>query len=1048
MVDLDGAGDVYTAAPYQYIVNIGDNINENAVTNDNIEHVPTVDQTTGISGTITEGGDPISGQIIIHDEDDGEPPTIAIHQNTIIPTAETAAIAKFIAEDGIKDEDFVLKEDYMIQLDHGRVVFNSVTNEWVYTLNPNTELNLGDVLEDSFSLSVLYNLDDLQSTKAVVQVITITINGANDRPTSAITTGQGNIDEGLVGAEVAGIRFTVDDDDPSDKTAISAANFIIMENGEISTLFTAYHVSGTGADSIFGLQLIDGQTLDFETAETHSITAIYDDQSGEENAEAAAIALTINVNDINDSPPIFTSISEGAVLVENRPVDITTIIYTAAAISDGGNDGAIVYTLEGQNAELYNIDASTGAVTFVSTTTPDFETTPLYSFTVRATIGDQSADITVTINVGNVNDDPILVLRGNALTPDAVFIGTAAVLDAPAETSQSFSIGGDGADDHLFSIDQDTGVLTFIGGSTDRKAGGESYTVEIIGSYIYKTGSGMAITEQFEVVVGGIYIQESEGRKIYSSDPMGILDEHSTPTTPLTLGTLGFEGSDDATFTITNGGRGNEFIITNGGVLSYIGGMVGDYESAEQGVKLLNILVDLDGEGGGEAISYQYVITLTDIDDAATFGGGLDGMVDAGGDGVITGTVVITDVDVNPAFRDITLVPQADRDGRYGTITFNGNEWTYTLDTDRYAVQELGLGATLTDRFTVAVNSIGAETTADITITINGANDRPTIRVYAPLGDISENRDGAEVAGIRFTATDIDVGAAISAGNFNVMDEENTASTLFEAYIVSAEDAIFGIKTKDGQSLDYDTASSHRLSITYDDQSGADNAVSEARILTVNVGEVVTPLFTLPATTLNGGAGVDTIDGSELAELLQGGAGDDVFDNNAGGGDVIIGGHGADTITLAAAAADAADTLVYRFESDSDVAGTWAATDGGDTIHNFRYGVDRLVLVDVSKDENPIDSLAEFIADADKPQIDITYDSAGTRITSLVLIFDGGAELTIGLIGNPALTADDQQKHFTSGDLMDYAFLDDIFGGSESFIIGEAADLPDGLVII
>ena len=61
-------------------------------------------------------------------------------------------------------------------------------------------------------------------------------------------------------------------------------------------------------------------------------------------------------------------------------------VYTAAGTHDVT---AIVWSLKGDgtddDAELFNINSATGAVTFKAATTPDYETKSSYAFTVVAT---------------------------------------------------------------------------------------------------------------------------------------------------------------------------------------------------------------------------------------------------------------------------------------------------------------------------------------------------------------------------------------------------------------------------------------------------------------------------------------------------------------------------------------------------------------------------------------------------------------------------------------------------------------------------------------
>ena len=251
------------------------------------------------------------------------------------------------------------------------------------------------------------------------------------------------------------------------------------------------------------------------------------------------------------------------------------------------------------------------------------------------------------------------------------------------------------------------------------------------------------------------------------------------------------------------------------------------------------------------------------------------------------------------------------------------------------------------------------------------------------------------------------------------------------------------------------------------------------------------PLFELPTgtTPVSGTAGDDNplTGATSDAELIQGGDGNDTI-STLGGDDVIIAGAGfLDTVTLgdptvANDAQEGAETVVYRFESDSNIDGAWLATDGSDNILNFEIGEDKLVLVDVS-DDTPITNLADFIADTDgRPMFQfITADSnddngAGENIldvTQLRILFDidvnGETTFHASLItfadddNRPIIDSTDTtgrtiHDHVTrigTSTSVTYSLNDDaydelagIFGGDEFFKVGDASQLPDGLDIL
>ena len=94
----------------------------------------------------------------------------------------------------------------------------------------------------------------------------------------------------------------------------------------------------------------------------------------------------------------------------NENIDITTyVVYAASATVDALATSAVAYTLGGTDATLFNIDTSSGEVTFIAS--PDYETKDRYSFSVIATTTDSnntslSATRRVELFIQNVNEAP------------------------------------------------------------------------------------------------------------------------------------------------------------------------------------------------------------------------------------------------------------------------------------------------------------------------------------------------------------------------------------------------------------------------------------------------------------------------------------------------------------------------------------------------------------------------------------------------------------------------------------------------------------------
>ena len=168
------------------------------------------------------------------------------------------------------------------------------------------------------------------------------------------------------------------------------------------------NLSLSGADASFfsiignSLYLTAGTVLNYEAKTSYNLTINVDDPTIGGNTDITR-NITLSITDVNESP----SITSGATitLAEN----VTGSIYTITA-NDPDTAATINYSISGADANLFNIDNSTGVVTFK--TSPNFET-PLdngannvYDINVIASDGSLSDTKAVAITVTDVNETP------------------------------------------------------------------------------------------------------------------------------------------------------------------------------------------------------------------------------------------------------------------------------------------------------------------------------------------------------------------------------------------------------------------------------------------------------------------------------------------------------------------------------------------------------------------------------------------------------------------------------------------------------------------
>ncbi len=311
----------------------------------------------------------------------------------------------------------------------------------------------------------------------------------NTAPAFSSEDKAGTLDEQTASSDTdTGLSFTA-----SDETAtLTASDFTVYEksggsySGTASTRFKV--VADTGANN-WKIVLISGQSIDHETASSIELRVTASD--GTNTADSDDYTLT--VNDLNDSDPSITSSATGTALPENTEVDTSTAVYTAAGTSDAGDN--IVWSLKAGvgDVALFDIDDSTGEVTFDAATTPNYEDKSSYSFTIVATViadgNTHTAEQAVTISVTNLDEaGSIAAISGTTTVGQDLTAGT--VTDPDGTVS--------GQTYQWQSASTSDGTYTDISGATS-----STYTLagtdvgkflKVVVTYTDPQGSGKTVT--------------------------------------------------------------------------------------------------------------------------------------------------------------------------------------------------------------------------------------------------------------------------------------------------------------------------------------------------------------------------------------------------------------------------------------------------------------------------------------------------------------------------------------------------------------------------
>ena len=257
-------------------------------------------------------------------------------------------------------------------------------------------------------------------------------------------------------------------------TITSAATASFAENGT-GTVYTAaatdpdagttltYSLAGADA-SLFNINATTG-VVTFKSAPNYEAPAdagannVYNITVGaSDGAVTTTKAVAVTVTNVTAEAPEFAS-GGSASFAENA----VGTVYTAAAVPEPGK--SLTYSLTGADAALFDINATTGVVTFKSS--PNYEApgdaggNNVYDVTVTASDGTLSSTKDVAITVTNVNEAPTVTSSAAASFAEngtgTVYTATATDPDAGATLTYSIS----GADASLFNINATTGAVTF-----------------------------------------------------------------------------------------------------------------------------------------------------------------------------------------------------------------------------------------------------------------------------------------------------------------------------------------------------------------------------------------------------------------------------------------------------------------------------------------------------------------------------------------------------------------------------------------------------------
>jgi hypothetical protein len=335
-----------------------------------------------------------------------------IDADEITPDISAIADSASTIEDTAIEINVLLNDSYLtsapvsVSAGNGSNGTTSVASN-IVTYNPDADYNG----TDTFSYTIT------QGDKTSSADVTVTIEAVNDAPSIDIAST----------IQVA-----------ENQTAVTTVSVSDVDEDELTLTLGGIDASSfnLSSDNVLSFK----EAPDYETKNSYSITLTLTD-----GTETVVKNIIVNLINVNDNSPVFTS-SAIFSAAENQ-----TTIGTVTASDDEGGD--VTFIISGDELAI----TSAGVLTFVEA--PDYETKATYTATVTASDGTNTTPQDITVNVTNVNEEPVITNLTSTIGSEENQLNVFQVNAVDYEGDKIYySLSG--IDREFFSIDS-SGLITF-----------------------------------------------------------------------------------------------------------------------------------------------------------------------------------------------------------------------------------------------------------------------------------------------------------------------------------------------------------------------------------------------------------------------------------------------------------------------------------------------------------------------------------------------------------------------------------------------------------
>jgi hypothetical protein len=336
------------------------------------------------------------------------------------------------------------------------------------------ELILKDGSKLDYETQSIWNFDISVSDGhggSTVATVTVNLIDVNEAPAFKNESYEFEIAENTT-ADITTFIGTVEAVDPDSYNASFSELTYSLEEGGDADFFTLDPFSHE-------ITYKDGTVFDFETKSSYEFNVSVTDGSF-----TATVPVTVKVTDVNEEPE-FAKTSYEFTVAENS--DVTSFAESIVAVDPdvSAENGTLIYSLDGDDAESFVIDESTGEITAKDNVTFDYEAMAFYSFSVVVTDGLYTKSVPIVISVTDVNEEPKFANEGYdfvvAENDALAFLVSVAAEDPDANidyASLTYSIEKE--ESGLFEINKSTGDIYASEGASFDYETKSSYSFEVV----------------------------------------------------------------------------------------------------------------------------------------------------------------------------------------------------------------------------------------------------------------------------------------------------------------------------------------------------------------------------------------------------------------------------------------------------------------------------------------------------------------------------------------------------------------------------------------